>query len=100
MKMKRRIGETGKSSGRMEKEVWVWDLAGQPDYRLVHQLFMDQTSLGVVVFDPQDDNPFEELGYWEKALARAASRSSEHPHRHQGHDPQYFAGFAWRRGGL
>ena len=57
----------------VEREMWLWDFAGQPDYRLIHQLYMDQTALGVLVFDPQDDNPFESIGYWEKAL-RAATR--------------------------
>jgi WD40 repeat protein len=55
----------------MECEVWLWDFAGQPDYRLVHQLFIDETALGVLVFNPQDDNPFEEMGHWEKALCAA-----------------------------
>jgi GTPase SAR1 family protein len=32
------------------REVWLWDLAGQPDYRLTHQLFMEQTSLALLVF--------------------------------------------------
>jgi WD40 repeat protein len=52
----------------LEREVWLWDFAGQPDYRLIHQLYMDEAALGVLVFNPQDDNPFEEMGYWEKAL--------------------------------
>jgi WD40 repeat protein len=55
----------------IEREVWLWDFAGQPDDRLIHQLYMDETALGVVVFDPQDDNPFEALGHWDKALRAA-----------------------------
>lgn len=55
----------------IEREVWLWDFAGQPDYRLIHQLYMDETSLALFVFDPQDDNPFEELSHWETALYRA-----------------------------
>ncbi len=62
----------GNRPAGMEREVWLWDFAGQPDYRLIHQLYMDETALGVLVFDPQDDNPFESLGYWEKALQVAA----------------------------
>lgn len=54
-----------------EREVWLWDFAGQPDYRLIHQLYMNETALALLVFDPQDDNPFEEIGYWEKALGAA-----------------------------
>jgi len=56
----------------IEREVWLWDFAGQPDYRLIHQLYMDETALGLLVFDPQDDNPFDALGHWEKALETAA----------------------------
>lgn len=61
----------GLETADMEREVWLWDLAGQPDYRLIHQLYMDETALGVLVFDPQDDNPFENIGYWNKALSAA-----------------------------
>jgi len=61
----------GDGPAGMEREVWLWDFAGQPDYRLIHQLYMGETALGVLVFDPQDDNPFESLGYWEKALHAA-----------------------------
>ena len=50
------------------REIWLWDFAGQPDYRLIHQLYMDETALGVFVFDPQDQHTFDELRYWEKAL--------------------------------
>ena len=62
----------GDGPADMEREVWLWDFAGQPDYRLVHQLYMDETALGVLVFNPQDDNPFDELEYWEKALHAVA----------------------------
>jgi small GTP-binding protein len=56
------------------REVWLWDFAGQPDYRLIHQLYMDETALALMVMDPQKDDPFESLGHWEKALATAAKR--------------------------
>lgn len=56
----------------MEREVWLWNFAGQADYRLIHQLYMDETALGVLVFNPQDGNPFEGMGHWEKALSVAA----------------------------
>ena len=54
-----------------EREVWLWDFAGQPDYRLIHQLYMDETALAMMVVDPQKDEPFAPLGHWEQALARA-----------------------------
>ncbi|NJO37206.1 MAG: TIR domain-containing protein [Rhizobiales bacterium] len=54
-----------------EREVWLWDFAGQPDYRLIHQLYMDETALALMVIDPQKDEPFAPLGHWERALSRA-----------------------------
>ena len=35
---------------------------------------MDETALAVLVFNPQSENPFEGLGQWDRALARAARR--------------------------
>lgn len=52
-------------------EIWLWDFAGQPDYRLIHQLYLDETALAVIVIDPQRDNPFEPLTHWERALSIA-----------------------------
>jgi WD40 repeat protein len=57
-----------------ERELWLWDFAGQSDYRLIHQLFMDETSLALLVFDPQDANPFDGLGQWARDLSRATRR--------------------------
>jgi len=59
----------------MEREIWLWDFAGQADYRLIHQLYMDETALAVLVFNPQSENPFEGLGQWDRDLSRAARRS-------------------------
>ena len=61
-------------SAEMEREIWLWDFAGQSDYRLVHQLFMDETALAVLVFNPQSENPFEGLGQWDRDLQRASRR--------------------------
>ncbi|MBX7174198.1 MAG: DUF4365 domain-containing protein, partial [Pyrinomonadaceae bacterium] len=57
-----------------EREIWLWDFAGQSDYRLIHQLFMDETSLAILVFNPQHENPFEGLGQWDRDLNKAARR--------------------------
>ncbi|HSK71858.1 MAG TPA: DUF4365 domain-containing protein, partial [Pyrinomonadaceae bacterium] len=59
----------------MEREIWLWDFAGQPDYRLIHQLFMDETALAVMVIDPQSDEPFKPLAHWEKALSIAVKNA-------------------------
>jgi small GTP-binding protein len=59
----------------IEREIWLWDFAGQADYRLIHQLFMDEAALAAFVFNPQSENPFEGLGQWDKDLQRATRRS-------------------------
>ena len=59
--------------GQITRETFLWDLAGQPDYQVVHQLFLDDTALGIVLFDPtHPENPFGGVGHWEKALWRVA----------------------------
>ncbi|HMV84894.1 MAG TPA: TIR domain-containing protein [Blastocatellia bacterium] len=63
------------STKNAEREIWLWDFAGQADYRLIHQLYMDETSLAALVFNPQSENPFEGLGQWDRDLQRAARRS-------------------------
>jgi small GTP-binding protein len=59
----------------MEREVWLWDFAGQPEYRLIHQLYMDEAALALMVIDPQRDDPFEPLDHWEKALSVAVKHN-------------------------
>jgi small GTP-binding protein len=59
--------------GLVHRETLLWDLAGQPDYQVIHQLFLDETALGIVVFDSTDsDNPFAGVEHWEQALSRIA----------------------------
>jgi small GTP-binding protein len=69
MQLKHDAGADG-----IEREIWLWDFGGQADYRLIQQLFMDETALAVHVFDPQDDNPFEGLGQWDRDIQRASRR--------------------------
>jgi len=58
----------------IEREIWLWDFAGQADYRLIHQLFMDETALAILIFNPQSEDPFDGLAQWDHALKRAARR--------------------------
>ena len=58
----------------VEREIWLWDFAGQVDYRLVHQLFIDETAAAVLVFNPQNENPFEGLGHWDRDLRKGARK--------------------------
>lgn len=62
------------NGGEITREVLLWDLAGQSDYRIVQQLFLDETALAIVLFEPtHPDNPFSGVAYWEKALRRVVS---------------------------
>jgi GTPase SAR1 family protein len=57
----------------LEREALLWDLAGQEDYRLIHQLFLEQTALALLLINPQKEDPFVEAGEWLKALMTAAN---------------------------
>ncbi|MDX6382539.1 MAG: hypothetical protein QOK48_112 [Blastocatellia bacterium] len=59
----------------MEREALLWDLAGQEDYRLIHQLFLNETALALLLVNPQTEDPFAEAGDWLKALKSAGSDS-------------------------
>src|SRR4029077_11312986 len=52
----------------LEREALLWDLAGQMGYLEIHQLFLDQTALGILLVNLHKDNPFAEAGDWLSAL--------------------------------
>jgi WD40 repeat protein len=62
------------SDATLEREALLWDLAGQEDYRLIHQLFLDETALALLLINPQKDDPFAEAGDWLKALQVAGAQ--------------------------
>jgi len=41
---------------------------------LIHQLYMDETALAVLVFDGQKEDLFETLGQWDRDLTRASRK--------------------------
>src|SRR5262249_35004986 len=62
-----------------ECEAILWDLAGQPDYRLTHALFLDDADLAPVLFDSTDSrDPLHGVEFWLKQLkAGQTARASE-----------------------
>jgi len=58
----------------VEREIWLWDFGGQADQRLIHQLYMEDTALAVLVFDGQKEDLFETLGQWDHDLTRATRK--------------------------
>jgi len=58
-----------------ECEAIVWDLAGQPDYRLVHALFVDDADLALVLFDASNiRDPMHGVSFWLKQLQSGERR--------------------------
>jgi small GTP-binding protein len=56
-------------------EAILWDFAGQPDYRLVHALFVDNSDLALVLFDASDlRDPLHGVEFWLKQLQTGQSR--------------------------
>jgi small GTP-binding protein len=62
------------STDGVEREIWLWDFGGQADQRLIHQLYMEDTALAVLVFDGQKEDLFETLGQWDRDLTRASRK--------------------------
>jgi small GTP-binding protein len=67
---------TEPSGVSLHQETVLWDLAGQPAYRLVHQLSMEDAALACVLFDNRSEtNPFEGPAYWSRALDQARTNT-------------------------
>lgn len=65
--------EVNLDSRRKEsRETLLWDLAGQPGYRLIHQLYLNEVTLALVVFDAHSEtDPFSGVLHWNRALSQA-----------------------------
>ncbi|HUQ55351.1 TIR domain-containing protein [Lentzea sp.] len=61
------------ASGEVQtRETLLWDLAGQPGYRMVHQLHLNEVAVALVVFDARSEtDPFAGVQYWSRALTQA-----------------------------
>ena len=69
--------------GREEiRELVLWDLAGQPGYRLVHQLHLEDVSLALILFDARNElDPFSGVRHWHRALKQAKQHSGTSPNQ-------------------
>ncbi len=53
-------------------ETLLWDLAGQPGYRLIHQLYLNEVAVALVVFDASSETEsFAGVRHWARALNQA-----------------------------
>ncbi len=51
------------------RDIVLWDMGGQDEYRLVHQLFLHDTTLALIPLDPtRGRTAFEEVEGWNKRL--------------------------------
>ena len=47
------------TGGTQTREILLWDLAGQPGYRLIHQLHLGEVAVALLVFDSRSEtDPF------------------------------------------
>lgn len=70
--------------GTETRETLLWDLAGQPGYRLIHQLHLHDVALALIVFDARSSiDPFSGVHHWDRALrqSRKAQEGSAVPLR-------------------
>jgi GTPase SAR1 family protein len=54
------------------REVMLWDLAGQPGYRIVHQLHLDGAAVALILFDAKSETtPLAGVRHWARAVRHA-----------------------------
>lgn len=64
-----RIEVTADDGLRVQREVMLWDLAGQPGYRILHQLQLGQVAVALLVCDAAlDREVLSGARYWNAAL--------------------------------
>lgn len=52
-----------------KRDLTLWDLGGQNEYRLIHQLFLHETTLALMLFDPtRGEKAFQDIAEWNLRL--------------------------------
>lgn len=60
-----------KDASETHVELTLWDLAGQSEYRLVHQLFIDDVDVAILLFDcSNESDPLRGIDFWLKVLKK------------------------------
>jgi len=60
---------------KQTRETLLWDLAGQPGYRVIHQLHLNEVAVALVVFDSRSEtDPLAGVRHWERAVRLAQQR--------------------------
>jgi small GTP-binding protein len=64
------VDKLGKTRGDgTQCEAVLWDFAGQPNFRPIHSLFLDDVDLALVLFDPARPDTLAGVDYWLKQLS-------------------------------
>jgi WD40 repeat protein len=54
------------------RDVLLWDLAGQPGYRIVHQLHLEGAAVALILFDAKSETaPLAGVQHWARAVRHA-----------------------------
>ena len=68
------LGSTSYVPVGQRRDVVLWDMGGQEEYRLIHQLFLHDTAVALVLFDPtRGVAAFKEVETWNKYLEKQLS---------------------------
>ena len=61
-------------SAKEKRDIILWDMGGQDEYRLIHQLFLHDTTIALLLFDPtRGRTAFNEIEGWAKRFDRRQS---------------------------
>ena len=64
-----RLCAEAKAPENQRRDVVLWDMGGQEEYRLIHQLFLHDTTVALVLLDPtRGATAFKEVEAWNKYL--------------------------------
>ena len=64
-----RLSPAAKVPQNQRRDVVLWDMGGQEEYRLIHQLFLHDTTVALVLLDPtRGATAFKEVEAWNKYL--------------------------------
>ena len=66
----------GSGAPGVEREIWLWDFGGQADQRLIHQLYMDRSSLILLLFNADQEDVLPGLRDWQTALSRCVPQET------------------------
>jgi GTPase SAR1 family protein len=69
-----RLSSAAGAPGGQRRDVVFWDMGGQEEYRLIHQLFLRDTTVALVLLDPKRGaTAFKEVETWNRYLIKQLS---------------------------